>query len=176
MGELSFASLSEIECKTEMRLKIQEFQNQVAKLEQVDLKVNHHFSKDTYARELLIPAGIVLVGKIHKHENLNIISKGKITVVSIEGIKTIEAPCTFVSTPGVKRVGFAHEDTVWTTIHGTSETDLEKIEDQFIAKDYNGVEGISTEELSLLQEVLDGVDDGSSRGRNGIGNVTGKKS
>lgn len=175
MGELSFASLSEIENKIEMRLKIHQFQNEVAKLEQVEIPTTHTFSKDVYAREIKIPAGTVLVGKIHKHENLNIISKGKITVVSVEGIKTIEAPYTFVSTPGVKRVGFAHEDTVWTTIHGTSETDLEKIEEQFIAKDYSGVEGISTEELSLLQEVLNGMDGSSSGIGCRIGNVSSKE-
>lgn len=32
-----------------------------------------------------------------------------------------------------------HEDTVWTTIHGTNETDIDKIEDMFIAKNYEDV-------------------------------------
>lgn len=105
----------------------------------VDPPLNHHFSKDVYAREMFIPAGCLVVGKIHKHENLNIMSKGDITVISIDGVKRIKAPATFVSSPGVKRIGFAHEDTIWTTIHGTPERDLEKIEEQFIAKDYSEV-------------------------------------
>jgi hypothetical protein len=38
---------------------------------------------------------------------------------------------------------YALEDTVWTTIHITEETDLDKIEDYVIAKDYAALEGAS---------------------------------
>jgi len=41
---------------------------------QVELKVVHHFSKGVYARELHIPAGVILTGEIHKFKNLNILS------------------------------------------------------------------------------------------------------
>lgn len=97
----------------------------------------HYFAPGVYARELRIPKGMVLTGKIHKTEHLNIVSKGRIAVSSIEGRKVIEAPATFVSMPGTKRAGYALEDTVWTTIHVTEETDLAKIEAEVIAKDYN---------------------------------------
>lgn len=102
-------------------------------------KVKHHFSKDVYARELHIPAGTLIIGKIHKHENFNILSQGEMLVLSVDGAAHICAPFSTVSSPGVKRLAFAITDCVWTTIHGTSETDLEKIEDQFIAKTYNDV-------------------------------------
>ena len=39
-----------------------------------------------------------------------------------------------LSPPGTKRIAFAHTDCTWTTIHGTHETDLEKIENHFIAE------------------------------------------
>lgn len=99
----------------------------------VDMPVEHHFSRGVYARELSIPKGTVLVGKIHKFSQINIISKGEISVLTDEGVKRIKAPFTLVSLPGVKRAGYAHEDTVWTTIHGTDETDLERLEEQLIA-------------------------------------------
>lgn len=103
-------------------------------LPQVELKVIHHFSEGVYARELYIPAGVVLIGEIHKFKNLNILSKGCIQVLTEDGMKEIEAPFTIVSPAGTKRIARALTDCVWTTIHGTDETDLTKIEIHFIAK------------------------------------------
>lgn len=101
---------------------------------QVELKVIHHFSKGVYARELHIPAGVILTGEIHKFENLNILSKGKIQVLVGDVVKEIEAPFTVVSPPGTKRIARALTDCVWTTVHGTNEIDLYIIEKTFIAK------------------------------------------
>lgn len=96
--------------------------------------VTHHFSQGVYAREILIPKGTVLVGKIHKYQQLNIMSKGDLSVLTEDGIKRVQAPFTIVSPPGTKRIAYAHEDTIWTTIHGTEETDVEKIEALFVVE------------------------------------------
>lgn len=102
--------------------------------------LTNHFSKGVYAREIFIPAGSVIIGKIHRHENLNILAKGDLTLLSIEGCTRVRAPFTVVSPPGVKRLAYAHEDSVWITIHGTNEKDLQKIEDEFIVKSYDELE------------------------------------
>lgn len=107
--------------------------------------VRHIFAPGAYAREMLIPAGTVIIGKIHKHAHLNFITKGRARVVTEFGPMEIEAPHTFVSEPGTKRVVHALEDVLWTTVHVTDETDLAKIEDHVIAKDY--------EELTKFLEV-----------------------
>lgn len=104
--------------------------------ETVELPVKHHFSRGVYARELFIPKGTVLVGKIHKFSQINIVSKGDISVLTEDGVKRVKAGATIVSEPGIKRAGYAHEDTVWTTIHGTHETDLDKLEDELIAASF----------------------------------------
>ncbi len=101
---------------------------------QVELKVKHYFSKGVYARELHIPAGVILTGEIHKFENLNILSQGKIEVLTEKGMETVEAPFTVVSPAGTKRIARAITDCVWTTVHGTDENDLNIIEKTFIAK------------------------------------------
>lgn len=98
-------------------------------------EVKHHFSKGLYARELFIPKGIVLTGKIHKYANLNIMSKGDLTVLTEDGMVRIQAPFTVVSPPGTKRIAYAHEDTIWTSIHATEETDVAKIEAEVVAQD-----------------------------------------
>ena len=100
---------------------------------QLELEVINHFSYGVYARELHIPAGTLLSGEIHKFENLNILSKGEISVLVDDEVKRIKAPCTIVSPPGTKRIAFAHSDCIWTTIHGTFEKDVNQIKNQFIA-------------------------------------------
>lgn len=100
---------------------------------QIDIPVRHFFSPGVYAREISIPKGAIITGKIHKFAQLNILSKGELSVLTEDGIRRVSAPFTIVSPPGTKRIAYAHEDSVWTTVHGTDETDLGKIEKHFIA-------------------------------------------
>jgi hypothetical protein len=111
-----------------LRAKISALEEQMRQCEPLVIEPKHHFAHGLYAREILVPKGTLLTGKIHLAEHLNIISKGDISVMTEDGIKRIKAPATLVSQPGIKRVGYAHEDTVWTTIHACSETDIEAIE------------------------------------------------
>lgn len=126
--------------KQEIRDIIRDVQAEIEKHEQIEVPIKHYFSKDVYAREMTLEQGSFIVGKIHKFENLNILSKGEVSVLSIDGVVRLKAPATFVGSVGAKRVIYAHSEVVWTTIHGTSETDVEKIEEQFIAKSYDEVE------------------------------------
>lgn len=112
--------------------KIMRLESEMARLPQLHIEPVHHFSDGIYAREITIPKGAVLTGKMHATDHLNIISKGDITVLTENGMQRIKAPATILAKAGMKRVGYAHEDTVWTTIHGTHETDLEKLEAELI--------------------------------------------
>jgi quercetin dioxygenase-like cupin family protein len=103
----------------------------------IDAMTFHHFAPGVYAREMKIPKGVVVTGKIHKTTHLSIVSQGKISIATEEGNKIIEAPAIFVTKPGTKRAAYALEDTTFITIHVTEETDLDKIEQLVIAKDYN---------------------------------------
>lgn len=102
----------------------------------VDPPVEHYFAPGMYGRQMCIDKGVTIIGKIHKHAHINIISKGVIDVITEFGAVRYEAPITFVSEPLTKRCVRAVEDTIWTTIHATNETDLEKIEDEVIMTDY----------------------------------------
>jgi len=127
-----------------------------------DCTVKHYFSpKDekygccTYAREMFIPKGTLIIGKIHRHQHLNIISKGKVVVYTEFGEKHLEGPVTFVSEIGLKRSVYAVEDTLWTTIHLTEfvgEENLSKIEEEVIAPDYQEMGLIaSVNELAKIE-------------------------
>lgn len=94
----------------------------------VEIVPKHYFAPGLYAREITIPKGTLATSKIHLFEHIDIISSGEISVLTDEGMKRIKAPATFVSKPGLKRIGYAHEDTVWISIIACSETDPEKAE------------------------------------------------
>lgn len=108
-----------------------------------ELPVQHNFSDGVYAREAFLPAGSMTVGKIHRHGHLNIISKGKVAVLTEFGVNILVGPITFKSEPGTKRVVKALEDTQWTTIHlnPTNTQDLEELESLIIASSFEELEG-----------------------------------
>lgn len=102
-------------------------------------KVKHHFATGVYSRELFIPAGNVIVSKIHKGKTFNVIARGRIAVICPNnGYNVYEGVKTFVSEPFTKRVVIALEDTLWITSHGyTGPEDLDIVENEIIAKDFS---------------------------------------
>ncbi len=100
--------------------------------------VRHHFAPHSYGREIFLPRGTVVVGKIHRHAHINVISQGRVRVFTeSEGALEFQAPYTFVSSPGTKRAVEVLKDTIWTTIHSVSmaspsEADLPAIEQEVI--------------------------------------------
>lgn len=165
-----------LEERAKARGMISAFEDHVKTLPQIDVPITHHFSHGVYAREMRMNANELIVGAIHKHENLNILSSGTAQVIYVDNLGEvvkleITAPYTLVARPGVKRVIKAVTDIVWTTIHGTHETDLEKIENEFIAKDYSQVEGISEQELKLIQEARNELGNNEC-GRSGGNRIT----
>jgi quercetin dioxygenase-like cupin family protein len=118
----------------DMHAKIDAIESALREQGEIALDLRHYFSHKIYAREMFIPKGTVVTGKIHKHENLNILLSGELSVLLADGVRRMRAPMIIVSPPGTRRVAYAHEDTVWVTIHGTEEQDLDKIESEFVAQ------------------------------------------
>jgi hypothetical protein len=107
--------------------RVYRLEEELQKLPQVDCPVWHHFAPGLYARKMLIPKGTVLTGAVHRTEHLCIVS-GDIDVTTDDGMRRITDQHAILSSkPGAKRAGYAHEDTYWTTVHATNETDLDKL-------------------------------------------------
>jgi hypothetical protein len=108
-------------------------------------KIQHHFATGVYGRELFIPAGNIIVSKIHRGKTFNVIAMGEISVICPHnGYNTYQGPYCFVSEPYTKRIVISHTDVLWVTSHGTDKTDLEEVEEEIIAKDFtelNQLEG-----------------------------------
>ena len=119
------------------RASIQQLEQAILECVPADMPVEHYFAEGLYARALHIPKHCVLTGAIHKHEHINILAKGDITVVTEDGPKRVTAPCVMVSKPGTKRAGFAHEDSVWITVHACEAKDVETAEKLLVTNDYD---------------------------------------
>ena len=119
-------------------------------MQSVECELKHYHAPGLYIREIFIPAGVAVVGKIHKHAHFNDISQGRVRVSTEFGFDVLEAPCRFVSEAGTKRAVFAETDTIWTTFHPTLETDVDKIETEIIAADYNELKALSYTDIKGL--------------------------
>ena len=105
--------------------------------EQTELPLKHSFAPGVYARELEIPAGTLLIGKIHKHRHHNFLMKGSILVLTeTNGVELLQAPLMIVSEEGTQRIGYAITDTLWTTVHENKDNseDLDAIEERTVVK------------------------------------------
>lgn len=113
--------------KVEFRKRLDSLASAMLELPQEELPYKHHFSKGVYTREMYAPKGTLILGRIHKYETVNILVKGKILILSEEGYKELEAPCTFVSAPGIQKLGYAVEDVIFMNAFATEKTDPEEI-------------------------------------------------
>lgn len=116
---------------------LKQIHNMVAANPQVELPLEHLFVDGIYMRTMFIPAGIIVVGKIHKRETINICLKGDISILTEAGISRFKAPYVVVSKAGIKKIGYAHQDTLWANLHATTSQDLDEIEREFITQDFD---------------------------------------
>lgn len=113
--------------------EINRLEEMLAKCEQQTLPLHHLFTPGLYCREIIIPKWTLCTTKIHKTEHPFVISHGEVSIWTKEsGAFRVGAPFTGVTKPGTRRVIFAHEDTIFSTFHPTTETDLDRIEAQLI--------------------------------------------
>jgi hypothetical protein len=105
----------------------------MAQLPQVEIPITHRFTSGLYGRAMQMPAGVLATSKIHKTTHQFVISKGCATIwTENEGCITVDAPFHGITTPGTRRLIFAHTEVVWTTFHPTDETDPLIIEQEII--------------------------------------------
>ncbi len=112
----------------------------------------HHFAPGVYARQFDLPAGSMVMGKIHKHAHLNFLLVGVVKVASEFHTETFAAPRLWVSEPGIKRAVYTMEDAMWVTVHPnpTNTQDLDELENEVIAPDYKQLDSFLGAQLERL--------------------------
>lgn len=117
-----------------LRQKIDNAEAVMLEMPQVEIPLRHDFADGLYGREILIPAGTLLTGKVHRHADLNFVLYGEIDVLVQDGTwKRVVGPCWFAGKAGAKQIGYAHTDTLWVTVHATTNRDLNTLEAEILA-------------------------------------------
>jgi len=129
--------------RRERRDKISRFEDAIKQQPQVEDQtvLKHFFLDGLYMRQITIPAGVMLTGKIHRHHTTNFITRGKVAIYSEFDEQVITAPHVYISEPGTKKACLTLEQTTIINGHMTHETDLEKLELLFTMDDYPQLEG-----------------------------------
>tara|TARA_Y100000592_G_scaffold25085_1_gene39423 strand:+ start:15860 stop:16501 length:642 start_codon:yes stop_codon:yes gene_type:complete len=150
----------EIRKKQDYRSKITSLHNDLVKVGGItgdELNemnpVKHTFAGGCYIREIFNPANLLLVTKIHKKEHPFFLMKGKMSILTEDGVKTVEAPHNGITPPGTKRVIFTHEECVFITVHATDKTTPEEVEEDVIAKDFSDKD-ISLDDIEEISKAL----------------------
>lgn len=149
---------NELRRRKDFRNTIVEFEEEVRDkggwLSEEDTKklnpVKHSFADGCYIREIFNPAGELLVTKIHKKEHPFFLMKGKMSILTEDGVVHLEAPHHGITKPGTKRIIYTHEDCVFITVHATDKTDVEEIEKEVIAENFEDP-AISLEDINKLK-------------------------
>ena len=118
--------MNELDKATPMRARVERLEAILENAPQVECPVQHRFAPGVYMREMLVPAGTIATGAVHKTEHLTIVV-GHCLLTTDEGVQEFIGYRSFASKPGAKRAINAIEDTIVTTIHPTEETDLDKL-------------------------------------------------
>lgn len=128
-----------------VRERIELIEDAMFKCEQLHIPVGHAFADGLYMRQIMIPKGTLLTSKFHKYEQLDVMLQGDMSIVTNDGVVRVKAPMIGTSTPGMKRLGYAHEDTLWITVHATKETSIETLEKMLFADSYEEMERFEIE-------------------------------
>jgi len=114
---------------------IERLQREAAKYPQAQLTTEHYFSNGMYCRKMRLPAGLLIVGKRHKHEHFFILCSGEMEVADEDGTRTLVAGDVICAKAGTKRAIFCKTECVGMNVHRASTTDLDELERELVEPD-----------------------------------------
>lgn len=117
--------------------KVDEFVVALAREPQVEMPLRHFFAPGVYVREITMPAKTLVVGKVHRHEHVSILSKGVLRIwneARPEDVEVLTNPATVVAPPFTRRVLYTLTECVFSNIlpNPTNTTDLDALEAEMI--------------------------------------------
>ena len=135
----------------EMRNKVQALQDAISQLPQYEPKTTHTFHAGMYCREVWRPAGVIVVGKVHKKEHFYLIVSGTVAITTDEGVKSVTGPTLLCSKPSTKRAVYAETDALCMTFHVVDAKTIEEAEHELVEEDDKSMFVIGNQ---IKQEVL----------------------
>ena len=96
-------------------------------------EILHHFGGGVYAKETIVPAGMVLVQHKHTHDHLSILASGTVEVV-VDGEKRVVIGPTCLTIHAGKHHGIkALTDAAWYCIHATDCEDAGQVDEVLVS-------------------------------------------
>jgi hypothetical protein len=107
-----------------------------------EFPLKHTFADGIYIRQMEMRKDSVVVGAIHNHLHVWFLLTGYITVATESSTEDYISPCYVVSTPGVKRVIYANEKSIFVNVHKnpSNTQNLDKLEAEIVSKNYKEYE------------------------------------
>jgi hypothetical protein len=119
-----------------------------AEIEKVN-PLEHTFADGMYIRKIVMPAGQLIISKIHKQQHPYFILSGDVSVMTENGVVRYNTPFNGITEAGTQRILYTHTETTWITVQRTDETDVKTIVNNLTATDFNDPE-LSTETINEL--------------------------
>lgn len=156
--------MNKLEVYKEHRLISKDFINKVETLENAmlasdDIRIakgnsdmfplKHSFSEGVYIREMFMPQGGLVIGKLYKISHTWFLLSGDLEVATDEGTEYYIGPCYVNAPEGTKRVLHAVSDVIFVNVYPNPEniTDTDKLEEILTCSSYK-----EYEEYKLLKE------------------------
>lgn len=92
------------------------------------VQVRHHFAGGLYAKEMRVPAGVLIGKHMHDFDHFSVLMQGSVEL-DVDGECTVHhAPAFLTIQAGRVHVITALTDVVWHCVHATDETDPDKVD------------------------------------------------
>ena len=140
-----------------MREKVLQFEDLIrqaidAGVPQPEWLTNHYFHGGMYAREMEHPAGMYVVGKVHKKENFFIVTKGTVKIVLDDSVEEFTAPAILKTTRGTKRVVYSEHGATYMTVHRTNKKTVAAVVKEMVEDDPKaGYDALNQSKLKELK-------------------------
>ena len=156
--------MDKLEIYKEHRIISKDFINKVETLENAmlasdDIRIakgnsdmfplKHSFSEGVYIREMFMPQGGLVIGKLYKISHTWFLLSGELEVATDEGNEYYIGPCYVNAPEGTKRVLHAVSDVIFVNVYPNPEniTDTDKLEEILTCSSYK-----EYKEYKLLKE------------------------
>ena len=123
----------------DLRQRVENLQVEVLKLQQYEPQTKHTFHGGMYCREVWRPAGVLVIGKVHKKEHFYVIMYGTVSITTDDGVQRITGPCILSSMPGTKRAVYAETDALCATFHRVESTTVDDAETELVEDEPNSM-------------------------------------
>lgn len=138
-----------------MHAKVDVLQQELSKLPQYEPETRHFFHGGMYCREVFRPAGVLVVGAVHKKEHMYLVASGTVAITDGEGnVQEVTGPHLFLSKPGTKRAVYALTDALCMTFHATDAASVDQAESELVEADPNSMYAVGNRVKPQMQEVL----------------------